>query len=187
MEIPKIDFHNEYKCPVCDNLVYRSGKSFSFVMAMVFATLITIYLAITLPILDISVLGIERKLSFLNLLLILVNKEYFFIAFILGVSVILIPIVMLFIIFVILFYITLKISVKKISFLFRWYEHIKEWNMIEVYLVSILVSMIKLNDISVMKIDNGLWFFMMYLLLFYLTSKFFNSHDIWHKELYERY
>jgi paraquat-inducible protein A len=154
---------------------------------MAFSTLITLFWAVTLPILDIDVLGISRKISLLDSFFILLDERHFLTAVILLFSVIVIPVTMLFIIVAILLHILFKISVKKVSFLFRCYEHIKEWNMIEVYLVSVLVSMIKLNDVSEMAIDNGLWFFMIYLLFFYITLKFFNSHDIWHKELYERY
>ena len=50
-------------------------------------------------------------------------------------------------------------------------------------MVAILVSMIKLDNISIMKLDIGLYLFFMFLFLFFLTIRFFNPHDLWHKEL----
>jgi len=43
--------------------------------------------------------------------------------------------------------------------------------------------MIKLNSISLMKLDIGLYLFFMFLVSFLLTIRFFNPHDVWHKEL----
>jgi len=93
---------------------------------------------------------------------------------------------MLFSIITILSIYFLGIQLRNISFIFKVYNFLKEWNMAEVYMVAILVSMIKLDNISIMKLDIGLYLFFIFLFLFFLTIRFFNPHDLWHKELLKK-
>jgi len=168
---------------VCNNIIYRSGKDLRLVLSLAITSLLLIIFSISTPLLDISILGIHQNLSIYNSFFLLLNKTLFFPASILIITIFLIPIMMLFsIIFIILFKFTHH-NLTKITFVFKFYNFLKEWNMAEVYLVAVLVSMIKLDSISLMKLDIGLYLFFMFLISFILTIKFFNPHDVWHKEL----
>jgi paraquat-inducible protein A len=68
-----------------------------------------------------------------------------------------------------------KTSLKKAISL---YENIKEWNMTEVYLVGVLISMIKLDELTQLSTNAGLWINFIYIIMFYITVVFFNPHDI---------
>jgi paraquat-inducible protein A len=133
--------------------------------------------------LDISILGIHKNLSIYDSYFALLNKNLFLPSFILIITIFIVPIMMLFSIIVIIGFALFHKNLTKITFIFKFYNFLKEWNMAEVYLVAVLVSMIKLNSISLMKIDIGLYLFFLFLFIFLLTVRFFNPQDVWHKEL----
>jgi len=62
------------------------------------------------------------------------------------------------------------------------YQFIKEWNMAEVYLLGILIAMIKLEQITDMVVDYGLWFNFLYVTLFYIALTWFNPYSYVHYE-----
>jgi paraquat-inducible protein A len=146
-------------------------------------SLFLIFVSICFPILDISILGIHKNLSIYDSFFLLLNKNLFLPAFILIITIFIIPIMMLFSIVIIILVTLFHGNLLKITFIFKFYNFLKEWNMAEVYLVAVLVSMIKLNYISLMKIDKGLFLFFTFLSTFFLTIRFFNPQDVWHKEL----
>ena len=168
---------------MCKNVVYRSGKDLKVVLSLAFTSLILIFFSISTPLLDISILGIHKNLSIFDSYFLLLNKNLFFPSFILIITIFMIPIMMLFSIIVIILFTFFHQNLTKITFVFKFYNFLKEWNMAEVYLVAVLVSMIKLNSISLMKLDIGLYLFFMFLISFLLTIRFFNPHDVWYKEL----
>jgi paraquat-inducible protein A len=166
---------------VCKNIVYRSGKDLRAVLSLALSSLFLIFVTISTPLLDISILGIHKNLSIYNSYFLLLNNNLFLPSFILIITIFIIPIMMLFSIIVIILFTFFHKSLKKITFIFKFYHFLKEWNMAEVYLVAVLVSMIKLNNISLMKLDTGLYLFFLFLFTFLLTVRFFNPHDVWHR------
>jgi len=140
-------------------------------------------MSISTPLLDVSILGIHKNLSIYDSYFLLLNNNLFLPSFILSTTIFIIPIIMLFSIIIIILFSLFHKNLKKIIFIFKVYFFLKEWNMAEVYLVAVLVSMIKLESISIMKIDIGLYLFFLFLFTFLLSVRFFNPHDVWHKEL----
>ena len=132
---------------------------------------------------DVSILGVHQNLSIFNSFFVFLNNHLFLESFILATTIFIIPLMMLFSIIIIISFGLLNKSLKHITFIFKTYIFLKEWNMADVYMVGILASMIKLDRISLMHTDIGLYFFISFLFTFFLTVRFFNPHDVWHKEL----
>jgi paraquat-inducible protein A len=63
--------------------------------------------------------------------------------------------------------------------LYRMYHHLQEWGMLEVYLMGILVSIVKLIDIASPKLDVGLGCFVALLLVQVWLEVTMSPHQIW--------
>ena len=60
------------------------------------------------------------------------------------------------------------------------YLHLKEWALIDVYLLAIIISMIKLQKMGILQIDIGLVSFFFSMLFYIFTIYLFNPKDIWY-------
>ncbi|WP_070887683.1 paraquat-inducible protein A [Pseudomonas sp. D1-3] len=63
--------------------------------------------------------------------------------------------------------------------LYRIYHHMREWGMLEVYLIGILVSIVKLADIAELSIGFGLFCFIALLLVQVWLEVTMSPHQIW--------
>jgi paraquat-inducible protein A len=61
----------------------------------------------------------------------------------------------------------------------RWYQHLKEWGMLDVYMLGILVALIKMKDLGKLTVEPGLYCFVALMLLANLTTLSFDPHVIW--------
>jgi paraquat-inducible protein A len=78
----------------------------------------------------------------------------------------------------------LGISTNILKKLIWSYIQIKEWNLIEVYFLGLLISMIKLVELSTMSILPGFWINCIYVVFLYMSVTMFNPYDILH--IYKR-
>lgn len=63
--------------------------------------------------------------------------------------------------------------------LYRIYHHMREWGMLEVYLIGILVSIVKLADLAELSVGLGLFCFIALLLVQVWLEVTMSPHQIW--------
>ncbi|GIZ13848.1 paraquat-inducible protein A [Pseudomonas sp. NCCP-436] len=63
--------------------------------------------------------------------------------------------------------------------LYRIYHHMREWGMLEVYLMGILVAMVKLMDLADLSLGLGLFCFVALLLVQVWLEVTMSPHQIW--------
>ena len=167
----------EYSCPNCNGIVYRSSASSSAIIIMSFSTLIVFYWMITSDILSVTLIGTKSR-SILDSIHILYQHHYILGSAILLTTIVIIPIAMIILINIIIFGNKFKISKTILRNSIKIYDMIKYWNMAEVYLIGILISMVKLKELTTMEINIGFWITLTYVVMFYLTLMWFNPHEI---------
>ncbi len=92
---------------------------------------------------------------------------------------------------VILFYISFSLHYHRHGQLLRQamhgYQHLRGWGMLEIFLLGVLISIIKLKDIADLNIGLGLYSLAALIVITSLSSVFFNPHQIWHEiDLYRQ-
>ena len=127
---------------------------------------------------DITV-GIEiRSESIYNITLFLYEIEEHFVATLLLLFVVIVPFLLLLLSMIILGKKLLhKKQSKKIILL---YSHLYEWNMQEVFLISVFITIVKLRDIYNLTLNDGLMYVILFVVAFYTSLILFNLDDIWH-------
>jgi len=177
LRIRKFTAGFEYTCPKCNGIVYRSGASSASIVVMSLSTLVIFFWMITSNILTVTLLDTKSR-SVLDSIVILYDHNYHIGAAILFLTIVLIPIMMIVLINFIIFGDKIGISHQILRKAIYFYNLIKDWNMAEVYLIGILISMIKLEELTTMEINLGFWVNVLYVFMFYLTVVWFNPHDI---------
>jgi len=177
LRIRKFTSGFEYTCPTCRGVVYRGGASATSIIIMSLSTLVIFFWMITSDVLTVTLISTKSR-SILDSIEILYYDDYKVSAAILFITVIFIPIFMISLINLIIFgkklHIPLHILKKAVSL----YKELKDWNMAEVYMVGIVISMVKLEELTTMHINLGFWVVCIYVVMFYLILMWFNPYDI---------
>lgn len=64
---------------------------------------------------------------------------------------------------------------------FSWYQHLDSWAMLEVYMLGVLVSVVKLIDLAAIQFGLGLVCFIALMICSMATGVVLDHHLIWHK------
>jgi paraquat-inducible protein A len=169
-------------CPRCGYELFRhSGQVVTRSLALVIAALLLFIPACFLPIMEINVLG-QRSLDTVwsgVLALYEAGGVLQSIAVVVFLSSMVIPFLKLMIQLVVLASIRFDTGRSYGLFLYRVYQHMREWGMLEVYLMGILVSIVKLIDIAKPTIGLGLACFVSLLLVQVWLEATMEPHQIW--------
>ena len=69
-------------------------------------------------------------------------------------------------------------------FWMRWYQHLNEWAMIEVYALGIIVAWVKLSDEADLKFGLGLYAFVGLLIINAMLTNELDYYSFWQRIAY---
>ncbi|WP_457598513.1 paraquat-inducible protein A [Hydrogenimonas sp.] len=173
---------SQYRCPRCNALIYRRGQKFSHIIVMAFTSLMLFVPLTFLPILDLNIMGLEAQSTLFQALWMVYRDGYYGIAFIAMMTGVLIPPIMMLLLLAMLVPLHFGYRPKKVRLWYRLYEKMYDWGMAEVYLISIVVSMVKLHGMGSLHIGLGFYMFIFFFITFYITTVWFNPDDIWYDD-----
>lgn len=168
-----------YHCPRCHALLHRRGQQLRHVTVLAATALIFFIPLLFLPILNLGVMGIQTEATLIEALWALYQNGYELIAFLILATGVIVPALMMVLLLWLLIPLRLHRRTGHHAALFRLYEHLREWGMVEVYLISIMVAIIKLQKMAALHLGAGLLFFALFALSFYITIIWFNPEDVW--------
>lgn len=148
------------RCPRCKTVIRKIvGNSLEKAMAMSLAGLILFVPAVFMPIMTFSVAGLHGSGNMFDAVMVLFTEGYFFV----GIMVLLVSIVFPFLKLSLLFISSISIFSGRISSTaiktLRLYRHLSEWGMVEVYLLGILVSIVKMYSMADIHYNSGFFCF----------------------------
>ncbi len=168
-----------YKCPQCLGTLYRPGERKSLVLSFALSGVLLALPAGQLPIMTVDVMGQKQSVTIVEALMFFTQDGYSPMAILTLFTGVIIPMILLSLIFIVLNRKPLRLPEKTVGLFLRFIAFLKEWGMVEVYLISILVAIIKLQKMATLTFEFGLFLFFLYWLCFYLTFNWFNPQDIW--------
>ena len=184
-----IDEGSKLQCPRCGNVIYKQkhntiGKSLAFTIT----ALILFYPAVTESIMSLSMGGKSQHQSIIEGARVLLQEKYYLVAILTFMCSLLIPLLRLLLLFYITFSLSINFFHKSSFWSFRLYHHIEEWGMLDVYMLGIIVSVVKLSSMAEISPGFGLWAYAGLLLSSILAASSLNSHEVWdllleHKQL----
>lgn len=179
---PQLADGQRANCPRCGYELFRhTPHVIKRSLALVIAALLLYIPACFLPIMEINVLG-QTSLDTVwggVLSLYAAGGVLQTIALVVFLSSMVIPLLKLLIQFLVLLSIRFDCGRSYGLFLYRVYQHMREWGMLEVYLMGILVSIVKLIDIAKPTLGLGLACFVGLLLVQVWLEVTMEPHQIW--------
>jgi paraquat-inducible protein A len=180
MRKPELAHGEKALCPRCgyelyahrNNVVHRS-------LALVIAALLLFIPANFLPIMQLNLLGQSSQDTVWSGVVGLFNADMRSVSVIVFLCSMGIPLLKLLCQFAVLLSIRFNIGRSYGLLLYRIYHHLRDWGMLEVYLMGVLVAIVKLADMASMTIGIGLVCFIALLLVQVWLEVVMSPHQIW--------
>lgn len=171
---------SESVCPRCGH-VLREGRPDSVLHALALSTLGLVLFgpAIGLPLLSLSVTGLRQEASLAQAVLALADNGFWEVALMVASCAVIAPLLNLWLLFAVSIALQLRSRPVWLPLLMRMNHHVREWAMLEVFLMGILVSMVKLKDIAELLPGAGLYCFVCLMLCTLLLNTVIDEHELW--------
>ena len=173
------------KCSECGEILYRNSKLvFERAFALSISALFLFIVANTFPIIKIYVLSQHSDLTIPDMILRLFNEGFIVLGSIVFLVLLAIPTLVLisFVLIGILTYFKLFKSIVKILIIFV--VQAKEWAMVDIFFVSILVALVKLFGYVQVRFDIAFVALMLFVILDIFTLKSIKPVELW--QYYQR-
>ncbi len=169
-------------CPRCKaELDSPKSNSVEKVLALTSAGLLMYAPAIFLPLLTFDAAGIESSGSIADSFMALMDTGFYFTGIMVFLTAILIPLVKLIMLFSVAALVYTGRSTRKTAVMFRYYHHLDEWGMLEVYMIGILVTIIKMLHMAHVNYDVGFYCFIGLLAATLGSSALLDKNHFWNE------
>ena len=173
------------RCPRCGSVLHKSVRnSLQKAVALSSVGLIFFGPAVTLPIMTFTVAGLKGTGNVLDAMLSLYEKGFYFVGFMVLLVSVLFPLLKLSLLFIVSIAILSRHVSGSVKYLFRLYQHLSEWGMVEVYMLGILVAIIKMYSMAAINYNAGFFCFTALVVVTVWSSAVIDGHLFW--ELIEK-
>lgn len=167
-------------CRRCGAALYsNSPESIDRTLALVLAATVLFIVANCYPILTIEIQGVGNATNLYGAVSALWDQEMFLVSLLVFITTILVPAIELSIMIFLLLPIRLRYVPDGIPLVLRTLKRIKPWGMVEVFMLGVLVSLVKLADSSSIIPGVALWSFGGLTLMLAAVATSFNPRNVW--------
>jgi len=180
MRKPHLALGEKAQCPRCGYELFAHGhKVVQRSLALVLAALLLYVPANFLPIMQLNLLGQTSQDTVWSGVLGLFNTGMQGIAVVVFLCSMGIPLLKLLCQLAVLLSIRWNIGRSYGLLIYRVYHHLRDWGMLEVYLMGVLVAIVKLADMAELSVGLGLTCFVSMLLVQVWLEVVMSPHQIW--------
>lgn len=169
-------------CPRCGYLLLRPHKhSIERTLALSLAGLILIVPANLLPMVGVKIFGNSIDGNLWTGVSALFKEEMWAVAVLVLLSSVLLPLVNLTLAFLISLHLFKNRPNRHLVHWMRWFQHLNEWAMLEVYALGIIVACVKLAGMAELRFGLGLYAFVGLLLVNAMLANELDSYLFWQR------
>lgn len=167
-------------CPRCGATQHRNmERSIAHTLSLSISGILLFIPTATLPLLEFSLFTFGAKNTLMNGVQALFAAGYLWLASIVLFCSVIAPLGK----FVMLVYICWGSAWarlrKSVARTLRWYEHLQEWGMLDVYMLGILVALVKMADLGKMEVKPGLYCFVAMMVAASAAQVSFDPETVW--------
>lgn len=170
---------NKNRCPRCAskirlNNTHSKDSLYYAISSLLLLTFLNIY-----PLITLTINGNTLKTTLFKSFIVLYDEGFVFVSFLVLFTVIIAPILNS--IVIIFTFLQERTNIEFFSYrsLYSGFHFFKSWGFVEVFIVSIIVTYIKLvGMVSNTRFDVGFYIMLLYLFLFYMSNKKFEAKSV---------
>lgn len=171
-----------FVCNRCNHVVRKRVKnSLQISLALCFSAILLYIPAMVYPMMEITKLGVREDSTIIEGIISFLEYENYFIAFVIFLASVVIPLVKLLGLFMIFLMLKFKSNLKnrrKVR-IYKFIEVIGKWSMIDIYVVAIMASVIQLDEVFNIKSGIASTSFALVVILTMLAAQKFDTRIIW--------
>lgn len=177
-----IDKKKHAHCPRCNTLLYTNNAfSISTILALSITGLILVIIANVFPMFTITMLGVGESATLIQGAWALLQKEFYFVGLLVIFCSFIAPFLFMSCLIQICVLLLTKQNTPQLILLLKLVNFLTEWSMLEVYLVSFLIAVFKLSDISDIELQLGLLSFVSLMFISSLIMYGLNLEVFWQR------
>ncbi len=170
----------DFKCTRCGSTLYsHKHNSLDRTLSLAITGLILFVISNTYPLISLANEGYELKITLFQSAMELYDQDMWALSFLVFFTCILAPFIQLSGFFYILVHLKFNRSPWMLPFVFRLLQKTYLWGMMEVFMLGILVSMVKLAEIATLTPEIALYSFAALLFVTAALSASLDSRMIW--------
>ena len=171
--------NTKQRCPRCNSKISSNKKSFNDSLYYAISALLLFGILNIYPIISLNLNDTELKATLINTVWILIEQNFFFVALIVFFTIILAPILNSLVIIFAFIQSKTKIRLFSDTLLHDSFHFFKHWGFVEVFVISIIVTYIKLiGMVSSTKFDIGFYVMLAYIFCFYMSNVKFEDKSV---------
>lgn len=175
------------RCPRCHHPLTQSHKHpYQTVIALALSCLSLLALSLMFPFLSFSIQGLTQEITLLNAAKMLGEYQNILLALLLFTTVILLPALYLLLILTVYYQAAQtqrrslsKREVKIATYGCRLLFKVQPWLMVDVFLIGVLVSLIKIASLAEVAMGNSFWAFCLFSVLLVKTVSLIDRYWLW--------
>ncbi len=167
-------------CQRCDAVLYRNRPYMAQIaLALTVTGLILFVLTNSFPLLGLTTRGLMHEITLIGAGVSFWQQGYPILSVLLMLNIVIFPLFEL--LAQLWIFLTLQRRWKPdiALFLFRWIHELKPWGMLEVFMLGMLVSVVKLGDVATLILGPALWSFAFLILTMAVTSATIDDFSVW--------
>ena len=167
-------------CSKCEVLLYRRDDNIlEKTLALVITAIISLFIAFGFTIISINVQGLQQSLTLSSLFMVLMEHQQYIVGIMFVFLIVIFPITILGATFFLLFFMKMKKAGYLTKRLLILLAHLHPWNMVDIFFISLLVSMVKLFDVATIEIGVAFMALIFTLILDIIITKSISFHQLW--------
>ncbi|MEM0954091.1 MAG: paraquat-inducible protein A [Pseudomonadota bacterium] len=169
-------------CPCCGHRLSRRQKSApEHIAAYAMAALITLLIACAFPFLSFAAAGLESVMTLPETAQALWDNGLPLVGLLVAAFIVLIPSVLL----ALLLALTLPLSRGQwrpwLKPLARWVFRLTSWSMVEVFIIGVIVSLVKIAKMATVTLGLAFWAYVAFAILFTLALALLDRYQLWQR------
>ena len=169
-------------CPRCNATLHRNAKSsISYTAALSLTGLLLFIPAASLPLLHFSILSVGAENTLFNGVRSLFAAGYYWMSMLVLFCSVLAPLAKFTLLGFISWGSAWPLLDRSVAAAVRWYQHLREWAMLDVYMLGILVALIKMSSLGTMEVEPGLYSFVAMMLVSTLMTLSYDPEAVWER------
>lgn len=178
--VPALTVKASARCRRCGALLYRRRvRSIERTLALTVAGLVLLGVANAYPFLGFEIQGNLIETTLLGGIELLYRNDKIAIAAVVFTTAVLAPVLQLTAGLYVFLPLHLNRRPRELSKVFRWIQRLQPWAMIEVFMLGILVSMIKLSQMATIVPGVALWAFALLIVVLAAASAVMDAGEVW--------
>ena len=181
--IPELQAGERLRCSHCGHVLvsvhlHASRRILSYGLSC----LLMLALAVSFPFLSFATNGVERSVTLMDTLTVLLSQGYLLLGAIISLALFVFPLVYLCsVLFLAWSFHQAHVLKQAQQYCVRWLQVVQPWLMVDVFLVGILVALVKVNSLADIRFELSFWAFCGYVLLLLKTVTLIDKRWLWYK------